>query len=237
MLNAGFVFPVAALALGILTSAYFLIEWWRAHRRPRFLLLWAVALFLMYWFQVPTILTGPGKVITVTDFNLFFALTLPITFVALVLVYIGSLEVVGSRLKGRTRTWFLCWFLFAVIFFAYHFIMRKGVIETHTLPFVGNVAFYLPIRMLILFIFVRWLSGPTPKGAYGVLGAAAVIGEGVIGIFRNFLVLKTILVYPPQFWYVALTSSKAFFLLQTLSIILLALGFSLLYRMHQRLRS
>ena len=85
----------SALVLGIIVSIYFVIWWWQ-HRDGRHalsLLYWAIALFLFYWFQVPAILAGFGRVVTVTDFNLFFTLTFPITFVALILVYVGILSI------------------------------------------------------------------------------------------------------------------------------------------------
>jgi hypothetical protein len=188
----------------------------------------------MYWFQVPVILTNLGKVITVTDFNLFFALTLPINFLALVLIYWGSIEVLGSRLKPKSRKLLIGWFLFAVVFFVYHFIARKGVIEVYSLPIVGNFLLYVPLNSIIIITFVRWFSRSSVKTMNGVLGGTAIMGACVLGIVRNVMIIKNIFAYPPQFWYVVLTSAKAFFVLQTVSILLLVTGFFLLHRMYYR---
>src|SRR3989338_11500205 len=98
------IFPGVAFVLGLLVSAYLFIEWLRHHRRPWFLLYWALALFLMYWFQVPVILTNLGKTIVQSEFNFFFAITFPITFVALILIYLGVLDAIKFQMRPITRS-------------------------------------------------------------------------------------------------------------------------------------
>lgn len=235
-----------ALLLGIIASAYFLIWWWRHRSCPssKSLLLWAAALFLFYWFQIPAILVSFGKVVTVTDFNVFFALTFPITFLALMLVYLGLRQISGGgRLRGRrendmraaSKIFFCAWFALAVLFFGYYFITQKGIINSYALPLIGNIAFYLPIRALIILVTARLLFRPEFKTIYGALGGAGIIGESVLGILRNLFVVKTVLSYPPEFWYIAMTSSRFFLSTQAISVILLALGFYFLHKTKHRL--
>ena len=218
------IFPGLAFLLGLIASVYLFIEWLRHGRRPRFLLYWAIGLFLMYWFQVPVILTNLGKVIIQSDFNFFFALIFPITFVALVLIYWGALDAIGIRLRPKIKMLFFAWFLFALAFFIQQFIVQEGVIQEYALPLVGNIAFYLPIRMLIILTLAWWLWKSRNKTIYGILGASAIIGESVLGLTRNFLIVKNVLAYPPEFWYVVLAGLDIFFILQTASIILLSMG-------------
>lgn len=219
------VYPALALMLGILLSIYLFAVWLRhPSRRPKFLLFWALALFLMYWFQVPVILTNLGRQATITNFNLFFAITFPITFLALSLIYLGALDVLNLKMRPNSKRLFFLWFLSAIAFFAYQFIVQQGVIQTYTLPLVGNLAFYVPIRILIILTLIGWIR----RGGgsiYGLFGAAGIIGESILGLTRNFLIVKNVLAYPPEFWYVALTNLKIFFILQSTSIILLAIGF------------
>lgn len=229
--------PVVALVFGVIVSIYLFVEWLRHRRKERFLLLWSVALFLFYWFMVPSILVSFGKIITISDFNLFFALTLPITFFALILIYIGIIRVFQLKFSRIAKIALSIWFVVAVFFFAYHFIKNGGVIETYLLPLGGNIIFYLPIRALIILAFVRWLSKPGTKSVWGILGGIGVVSESVLGLTRNFLVIDTVLSYPPSFWYIAITDLKIFFILQAISIPLLALGFYFLYRMYNQTRN
>lgn len=226
-------FPLVALASGIAVSIYLLAKWLRHERRHKYLLFWALALFLMYWFQVPMALSLLGRTMVMTDFNLFFALTLPITFLALVLICLGLFEVLGVRLGKTAKLLFWFWFLFALAFFAYYFISNEGIIRTYSMPILGNVVFYLPIRCLIIFIVLKHFRKcleDKMQTTDCVMGTVLIAGESVIGIFRNILIVKTVLAYPPAFWYVAMSSLKIFFILQASSVIMLSLGFLFLYR-------
>ncbi|MBI3020071.1 MAG: hypothetical protein HYY60_01980 [Parcubacteria group bacterium] len=183
----GIILPSLALTLGVLASGYFFLWFWR-HKDGRHsysLLSWAFALFLMFWFQVPAILARVGGGITVTDFNLFFTLTFPITFLALLLVYIGILQISGIELGKKQKIALTVWFLAAVIFFAYHFILNKGVIQAYLLPLGGNIVFYAVIRTLIILTMLRLLSRAEMKNIYGFVGAGAIIVEGMLGLARS----------------------------------------------------
>ena len=233
-MNAAALFPSFALALGILASVYLLKEWFRHERRWRFLALWAAALFLMYWFQIPAILANLGVVVTVSKFNFFFALTLPVTFLALIFIYLGILDALEINIKKAVKILLGAWFFSAALFFGYNFIASGGVIQTDSVPLAGKLAIYLPLRLLIIATLAWWLWRARPLTLFGVLGAAGVIGESMLGIIRNLLVVKTVLAYPPSFWYIAMTSLQSFFILQTASVILAAVGFYFLHRMYFR---
>ncbi|GEM_PF-6302158 len=227
-------FPLLTLVLSVILSLRLFVDWFKHGRRPWFLLFWSLSLFLMYWFLVPLIFTGLGKVITVTDFNLFFALTLPVTFLALIFVYIGVLEITGAVLKKNTKIILFFYFLLSLLFFAYQFILNDGIIKTYALPLIGNLAFYLPLRILIVSAVIGWLVKPGPKTLNGYLGAFGIIGDGVLGGIRNILIVKNVLAYPPEFWYVVLSGMHSFFYLQIFSIVLIAFGFFFFHRMYYR---
>ena len=230
------ILPAFALALGIFASGYF-VSWWIRHKDRRHtyaILSWALALFLMYWFQVPAILIGLGKTITVTDFNLFFTITFPITLLALTLVYTGILQISGIELGKKQKIALSIWLLSAVVFFGYHFILNKGVIQTYLMPLGGNIGFYLVIRVLIILAAIRLLYKTEMRTLYGILGAGALITESVLGLARNFFIIDRVLTYPPQFWYMHIAKSQFFFITQTLSIILLVIGFYFLHLLYHR---
>src|SRR3989344_2841961 len=128
------VYPALALVLGVLTSIYLFVAWFRhPKKRPAFILYCSAGLFLMYWFQVPIILTNLGRTTTITAFNFFFAVTFPVTFLALAMIYWGVLDALNIRLNRMLKVLFLAWLLSAAAFFAYHFIIYYGVISTHNL--------------------------------------------------------------------------------------------------------
>ena len=230
-------FPLLAFLLGVFVSIFLFIDWLRHGRRPWFLLLWAVALFLFYWFQVPVVLTNLGVVIVVANFNLFFALTFPITFLSLILIFLGVLEITKTPIGKWVKGALVLWLLSSIIFFVWQFVANEGIIKTYSLPLVGNLVFYLPIRILIIGTLLRWLLKTGTKTILGYLGAIGVIGESVLGIVRNVLILKSVLFYPPEFWYVVLSGLKIFFMLQTFSIFLISFGFLFLHRMYYRSRT
>ena len=225
------ILPSIALILGVFTSGVFVV-WWLQHRNRRSanaLILWAIALFLMYWFQVPAILIGFGKVITVTKFNLLFAFTFPMVLLALILVYIGILQISGKKLWKKQKIALSVWFFSALVFFGYHFILNGGIIQTYFLPLGGNIAFYLIIRILIIFALIRLLYRVEMRTLYGVLGASALITEGFLGLARNFFIIDKVLAYPPELWYLHMAQSQFLFITQTMSIILFVIGFYFLH--------
>ncbi|MBI4084977.1 MAG: hypothetical protein HY432_00515 [Candidatus Liptonbacteria bacterium] len=237
MYPADIILPSLALTLGVSASVYFFAYWWR-HRddkHSRALLFWAIGLFLMYWFQVPAILTGLGKVITVTDFNLFFTLTLPITFLALIFFLLGIFEISGFDIRRKFKIFLFLWFGVAILFFAYYFIINGGAILTYFLPLGGNIIFYIPLRLIIIATAARIIFRSKLRTAAGIAGVVCVIGESVLGLARNFFIIDNVLKYPPQFWYVVIAQSKFFFITQTLSIIILVFGFYFLHLAYHRL--
>lgn len=228
------ILPSLALALGILTSAYFIV-WWLKHRdgrRVNALVSWAFALFLMYWFQIPAILVGFGKSIIVTDFNLVFTITFPIVLLALILIYIGILQISGTKLGKKQKIALSVWFLSSIIFFGYYFILNEGIIQTYFFPLGANIAFYLVIRILIIVALIRLLYRVEMRTLYGMLGAGALIIEGLLGIARNFFIIDKVLTFPPQLWYFHIVKSQFIFVTQAMSIILLVIGFYFLHRLY-----
>lgn len=221
-----------SLILGISSSICLLVWWYKKHhswqggRAPLF---WALALFLMYWFQIPALLSSLKKVIIVTNFNLFFVITFPLTFLALIFLYLGLLQIFKIQLERKQKYIFFIWFFSALFFFAYHFIVYKGIIETYALPLVGNIAFYIPIRGLIIFTLIRWLIMSKTKSACGVTGASFVIAESIVGLWRNFFIIKNVLFYSPSLWYMVIAYSQPLFVTQAISIILLVIGFCFLH--------
>lgn len=229
--------PSLAFVFGLTASIYLVVWRWlhKSDAHARALLFWAISLLLMYWFQVPAVLVGLGITITVTDFNLFFALSFPVTFLALMLLYLGVLQIKQIALSRKKKMLLFMWFAAAIIFFAYYFIINKGIIETYVLPLGGNIVFYMPMRLMIIAAAVKLLLRPEMRTPAGISGMAAVIGESVLGLARNVFIINKVLLHPPQFWYSVISDSQFFFITQALSIIMLAFGFFFLHLVCHRL--
>ncbi|MBI2035589.1 MAG: hypothetical protein HYT12_02810 [Candidatus Liptonbacteria bacterium] len=230
--------PFLALALGVISSIYFLVWWWRHRheRHARAYIHWSLSLFLFYWFQVPAILIGLGRAIIVTDFNLFFALTFPITFLALMFIYLGVVRMSGFKISKSKKTVLAIWFVAATAFFAYQFIWHKGIIQTYILPLGGNIVFYIPMRILIVLTVFRLFFQKDIKKTLLFFGSLGIIGESVLGLARNVFIIVNVLKYPPQAWYTVIAGSKFFFVTQTMSILFLVFGFYFLHRAYHKVR-
>lgn len=226
-----FIFSIAVLTLGVVIGLYLLLEWFRHGRRYKFPLYWAIGLFLFYWFQIPYILANAGVRFTVTDFNLFYALTLPTIFGGLMLIYLGILSILQPPNIKKIKFWLSLWLAACFLFFFYYFVIKGGVIDNHSSVFVVNLLFFVPARLLILFALWRWLRRQSwQKTKMTIFGIALMMGWAVMGIAGNVLAIKRLLAYPPQFWFIALAEFQLIFILQSTSMFLLILGFLLVHK-------
>lgn len=229
--NSMFVFSLTVLTLGVVIGLYLLLEWFRHGRQYKFPLYWAIGLFLFYWFQIPFILANAGVRFTVTDFNLFYALTLPTIFGGLMLIYLGILSILQPPNAKKIKFWLSVWFVACILFFFYYLVIKGGVIDNHSSVFVVNLLFFVPARLLILFALFKWLRLQSwQKTKATILGIVLMISWAVMGIAGNVFAIKRLLAYPPQFWFIALTEFKLMFLLQSVSMLLLIIGFLFVHK-------
>ena len=63
-----------------------------------------------------------------------------------------------------------------------------------------------------------------------IIGIVLMMGWAVMGIVGNVLAIKRLLAYPPQFWFIALAQFELMFLLQSVSMLLLILGFLFVHK-------
>src|SRR3989344_4401053 len=152
-----FVFSIAVLTLGVVVGFYLILEWFRHGRRHHFPLFWAIGLFLFYWFQIPFILANAGVRFTVTDFNLFYALTLPTIFGGLMLIYLGVLSILQPPNAKKIKFWLSVWSMACILFFFYYLVIKGGIIDNHSSVFIVNLLFFVPARLLILLVLWKWL--------------------------------------------------------------------------------
>lgn len=226
--NPEFYLSLLALVLGTAGSLYLFIEWLAHRREYRFLLLWSIGLLLQYLFQIPAILSNLGKGFILTDFNAFFSLTLSLSFLGLLLIYIGILYAIGRARK--THMYLVIWF--GIIAILYSFMFYGHRIFTSDAPtLITAFLFYLPLYALILHALWKWhRKQDWIKTRLTSVGIAILATAAAIGIVKSFVFLWGGLAYPPAFWFVPSASSQFVFISQSLEIISFVLGFLFVHK-------
>ncbi|OGY99492.1 MAG: hypothetical protein A2945_01385 [Candidatus Liptonbacteria bacterium RIFCSPLOWO2_01_FULL_52_25] len=234
-------FSLATLLLGIAGAGYLLLEWIHHRRERRFALLWSVGLFLLFWFQIPAILSHANQSFTLTDFNIFFSFAFPISFVGNLLIYAGILSVTRPSSPRRAIT-FVVWAAVATILF-FFFFANQNTISSRAPTFIFIFLFFMPLHILVLVELRRWWKSQelfTTRACY--LGIAVLMASYALGIFQNVFVLDRSLRFPPEFWFLAVADSSALFIMQSLGTLLLLVGFFFVHQScckisHNRVKS
>lgn len=226
-----FYFSITTLIVGTLGSLYLLYEWLKHKRRHKFYVFWSVGLFILYLFQIPFILVNSGFHLTVTDFNAFYSVAFPLTFLGLILIYLGIRSVSPPRNPKRLKLYLFFWFVLSLLVFSFYFIVRSGYVEDYTIQFLVIFLFFIPTYFLNLFALSRWFKRKdlhkTKLASFGII----IMMLGIFsGLLQAIIAIPKILAYPPQFWFLALTEFKLLFFLQSLGVLLLLFGFLLVHR-------
>ncbi|MDD5711064.1 MAG: hypothetical protein PHV43_03130 [Candidatus Colwellbacteria bacterium] len=226
--SLNFVFSFLTLALGVFASFYFFINWLCRHKKCTFLVIWALALLLFYWFKIPGILSDAGLEITLTDFSEFFVVTYFIYFIAHILVYLGIMFMgpgVNSRRIGKL---FILWSGLAFLFFLTYFLIEG--LEQYMPLWLSVIFFYLPIQLLILSALYKWFRRRdvfTTKRS--LLGVFSMILSFFLLAVSSIFYLINLLANPSIFWFAAVTFSYSNSLLQTLGVLFLVAGMLLVH--------
>jgi hypothetical protein len=220
---------LAVLVLGVAGSMYLFAEWLRHGRRHAFLLFWAAGLALLDWFLIPTVLAGTGEHMVLTDFNPLFSVSFPLTFLGLVLVYVGIRSLMRASLRRATYVSLFIWFLVSLVYFA--FLFRDAqTIHSRASTLAAIALFFLPVQVMNLSAF--WKAYNRKElfaAAMSKLGIALMIISMVVGVAGSFFAVHDILVYPPAFAVVVLFS-PSWLIAEAGGVALLVAGFALIQR-------
>ncbi len=226
--NPEFYLSLLALVLGTAGSVYLFIEWIVHKRKYQFLLLWSIGLLLQYLFQIPAILSNLGKGFILTDFNAFFSLTLSLSFLGLLLIYLGILYAIGRARKTHRRL--VIWFGIIAILYSFMFYDHR-IFTSDTPTLITAFLFYLPLYGLILHALWKWhRQQDWIKTRLTTVGILMLAIAAAIGIVKSYVFLWGGLAYPPAFWFIPSSSSQPMFVLQSLEIISFVLGFLCVHR-------
>jgi len=218
------------LASGPAAGLFLLFEWFRHQRKFAFMLSWSLGLFLLDWFQIPTALFGARDQIVYSQFNSLFSISVPLSFLGFLLIYLGIRAVTHAPVKKVTHAWFFLWFLAALIFYGLQYWGASAI--QSRLGLLASVAFFLVPVQLLNFLALwagyqnkNWLATKLARW-----GLAALMGAVVVSLARYAFYVDKVILYPPAFALLFIRSSSFYLFTQMLGIVLLVAGFLLIHR-------
>ena len=222
---------IAGFALGLICSLYLFYVWLRYHREQIHILFWSVALALFYVFLIPFIWVNLGETIVLAKWTNFFISTIPVIFLGWAFIYWGIVRV-KSNLSQRQLIRFSLllsfWVLLSFIFYSIRFSLVK---YGHLLSVAGIVLFFITINILILFALWDWFKRLRQQGSMrektGVIFITSAI---IVSIARYLIILNDLVTLPHVFWFLSVASFDIVFILRSVVIILLAIGFILAHK-------
>ena len=228
---------LASVGFGLVCSIYFVYDWLRHRREQTHTLLFAIGLALFYVFLIPFICVEFGGNIILTEWFNFFNLTVPSIFLGWAFVYWGIVRM-KSPATEKVPTKFLSllflWVLVAFIFYAFRFSPTE---YEKILSVIGIVFFFLAIHVFILRALWEWFRAEQKQRNAQMNAGIAVIAIAIIlSIVRYLLILSGLMRLPQGFWFLTVADFDLGFILRSVVVILLAVGFFIAHK-HYPLKS
>lgn len=226
---------LTGLTFGLLCSLFLFYEWLKHRREQTFSLLWSIGLTLFYIFLIPFIQVNFGETIVLTDWNNFFISTVPLVFLGWILVYSGITQIKSSITgeKSTKLTVFLSLWVLASLIFYY---LRFSLVEYgKLLSIIGILIFFIAIHILILYALWNWFKIERWKKINGLnAGIVFIAGAIIVSVVRYLLILDSLVQFPQAFWFLSVVSLDVVFILRSVIIILLTMGFFLVHKYYLR---
>lgn len=219
------------LGVSFVASSYLLYYWFKHHKRQAPIFLWAISGVLFYVFLIPFISVNFHGTIVIAEMFSFFILTIPLVFLGWVLVYwcIVQMKSAATGIRSTKLTIFLTlWVLASFIFYAFRFSSEE---YGKFLSIIGILAFFITIHVLILHALWKWFKAERrPRNMWVGMGILFIAGAIILSIVRYLMILNDLVQLPQTFWFLAIASFDMVFILRSMVIILLAIGFIMVYR-------
>lgn len=218
------------LASGSLAGLFLLFEWFRHKRKYAFMLAWALGLFLLDWFQIPTALSEAHEQIVYTHSSVLFAISIPLSFLGFLLIYLGIRAVTHAPVRKITYAWFFLWFLAALVFYGLQYWDGQAIGSRFGL-LASMALFLIPVQILnlrALWAGFRNRNALTTK--LSRWGLVVLMTSVVVALARYVFYLDRVTLYPPAFALLFIRSSFFYLATQMLGIALLVVGFLLIHR-------
>ncbi len=230
-MNFLFFTTILTLVAGFFGGFFLLIEWLRHRRGHPFIFFWSIGLFLLNWFQIPSVLSAIGLKITYTDFNVLFLWSTQFNFLAYLLIYFGIRSFSCNPIKKKTSYLLLgTWFLGALIY--YHLLYLGGRAIQSPWELVGGlVLFFIPVHLMILkLLFSTCLNNVSNFSNRSRLGIRLLIGSSILALTRFLFVAYCSSIYTPSSILPIARAHWFYINTQTLGVLALVFGFFLLHK-------
>jgi len=170
---------------------------------------------------MPTILAASGVEIMAYKLIPFYLFAFVAFIIAYLLFYRGAIQLFTEKKFWINTFPILVFIFFAASTFALHFIAE---IQTTSLITVSKVFSY----SIILFFIAATITFLARKSASLVpIGKAGIIIMNIgwiLFLISDFSLLRSMLIYPRDFWFIALISEPATYLGLTIAHLLILLG-------------
>lgn len=226
-----FFITILTLVSGFLGGFFLLLEWLRHYRKHFFIFAWACALFLLNWFQIPSVLATMGVKITYPDFNMLFLWSTQFNFLAYLLIYFGIRSFSCNPVKKISSYLVLAgWFIAGLAY--YHLLYSGGrIMQSPWELVVGMILFFIPVHILILkLLFGTCLNKNRETSNRSRLGIRLLIVSSLLALGRFLFVIYCASIYPPSSILPLARANPFYINTQTFGVIALVIGFALLHK-------
>ncbi len=232
-MNPYFFIILVVLILGLAGSFYGFAEWAHHGFKSKTIFFWSAGLICLNWYQLPTLMALSGQYVVLSDFNILFAVALPVSFLGFELIYLGS-RFMYSAVRMRTIFFILGWFAASLAFYGLFYSSPEF---QNYWPLVGsNLLFYAPVFLANLIaaikIFRKIPALNSPNGTKLKIGAGAYMIASAMGLARSAFSLSFGLLHPPQFAALRFLAPP-FIMAQAIGLIFFLITFALLHKADQ----
>ncbi|MCL5406742.1 MAG: hypothetical protein M1398_08525 [Deltaproteobacteria bacterium] len=194
------------------------------------MLAWSLGLFLLDWFQIPTALFGAREPFAYTQFDPLFAISIPLSFLGFLFVYLGIQTVTHAPVKKIAYTWFFLWFLAALVFYGLQYWGTEAV-ESRFGILTSEAFFLVPVQVLNLSaLWAAYHDKSWLTTALARWGLVALMGSVLVSLARYAFYVEKVILYPPLFALLLIRSLTFYLTTQMLGIVLLVVGFLMIHK-------
>ena len=192
------------------------------------ILLWSLGLLCLDWYQVPTLMALFGVPVVLSNFNPFFSLALPISFLGFGLICLGSFSII-SKMRPIHILFLAAWFVAALIFYGFYYNTSLTP-QTVWSVIDSNILFFVPIFLLNCIVGISLYRKITLRSASSIkAGIALYVFAACCGLVRCGLSIFFGLTHQPDLSALAFFS-PAYILTQIIGLVFFLVSFYIIHK-------